>query len=112
MSLLRASEAARLLGLSQRTVYALAGAGELPCYRFGSAVRFDPADLEAYKLQCRSRATTPAAGTSNLTASSPDGASALTRYFRKAGREPRPRHSTSAKAPASSTLRLVASSDT
>ncbi len=33
MSLLRASEAARLLGLSQRTVYALAGLGRAFGYR-------------------------------------------------------------------------------
>ena len=110
--MLTAEQVASSLGLSVRKVYAMAQAGELPCYRFGSAVRFDAADLEAYKLQCRSRATTRAAGTSSLTASSPDGASALTRYFRQAGREPRRKPSTSAKAPASSTLRLVASSDT
>lgn len=110
--MLRAAEAAERLGLSPRTIYALAAAGELPCYRFGAAVRFDPADLDAYKLKCRSAATTRAAGSTNLTVSSPAGESALQSYFRRAGRAPRHSPTTSAKPPASSTLRLVARSDT
>lgn len=63
--MLTASEVARLLGLKPRTVYALG----LPCYRFGRAVRFDPADVEAYRASCRS-AGTPAtsAGATNSTA--------------------------------------------
>lgn len=41
MTLLPAREVAAMLGLSQRTVYALG----LPCYRFGRAVRFALADV-------------------------------------------------------------------
>lgn len=33
---------ARLLGLSKITVYKLAAKGRIPCFRVGSAVRFDP----------------------------------------------------------------------
>ena len=61
MSLLDAKEAAARLKVSARKVYAAAASGELACYRFGSAVRFDPADLDAWKAQCRSPATTRAA---------------------------------------------------
>lgn len=47
--MLTATAAAAALGLSRRKVYALAAAGELRHYRFGKAVRFDPADLQAFK---------------------------------------------------------------
>lgn len=110
--LVRASEAGRLLGISARSVYALATAGKLACHRLGvgdGAVRFDPADIEAYKKSCRSPATTRAAGSTNLIASSPEpGGSALTAYFRKAGREPKPKRSTSEKQRGSTSLQLVA----
>ena len=109
--MLKADEAGKLLGLSARKMYALAEAGEIACHRFGSAVRFDPADLEEYKNRCRSPATTPDAGCSSLIASSPEPAgSALTDYFRKAGREPRRKPTTSAKRRDSTNLRLVESS--
>ena len=108
--MLTASGAARLLGLSARKVYALAAAGELAAYRFGASVRFSTADLEAYKAQCRSPATTQAAGTSSLTVSSPDGEHALTAFFQRARRGRRPTSSTGEKRLASSTLRLVAHS--
>jgi excisionase family DNA binding protein len=109
-TLLKAAQAGRLLGLSARTMYALAAAGKIACHRMGvgdAAVRFDPADLEAYKQSCRSPATTPAAGCSSLTASLPESASALTAFFRKAGREPKPKRTTSENQRASGTLRLV-----
>lgn len=108
--MLTAGEAARLLGLSARKVYALAGEGQIAAYRFGAAVRFDPADLEAYKAKCRSPATTQAAGISSSTVLSMDGEHALTAYFRKARRGHKRKTSTDAKRPASSTLRLVESS--
>jgi excisionase family DNA binding protein len=57
--MLTATEAAQALGVSKRHLYALAAKGLLPCYRFGGAVRFDAADLDAYKASCRS-ASTPA----------------------------------------------------
>lgn len=112
--MLTAAQAGKVLGLSARTMYDLARAGKVACHRLGvgdGAVRFDPADLEEYKRQCRSPATTPAAGCSSLTASSPEPAgSALTAYFRKAGREPKPSPTTKKKARGSTRLQLVSSS--
>ena len=46
---LKAKQAGVFLGLSARKLYELAASGELACYRFGGAVRFELADLEAYK---------------------------------------------------------------
>lgn len=51
--MLSAKEVAALLGLSSRKVYAMASSGQLPSYRFGDAVRFDPVDVEAFKASCR-----------------------------------------------------------
>lgn len=110
--MLTAKEAAPLLGLKPRTLYALAAAGKIACHRLGvgdGALRFELADIEAYKTACRSPATTPAAGCSSLTASSPEpDGSALTAYFRKAGREPRRKPTTSGKQRGSTSLQLVA----
>ena len=108
--MLTAHEVGQRLGLSQRKVYALAASGELTCHRFGSSVRFDPADLEEYKSKCRLPATTRAAGTSSLTASLRDSASALTSYFQKARRGGKRKSSTSEKRNGSGNLQLVASS--
>jgi excisionase family DNA binding protein len=110
--LLTAREAADRLKLSARKVYALASSGELACHRFGASVRFDTADLDAYKTACRSPATTRAAGSTSLTASLPDGEHALTAYFQKAGRAPRRKPSTSGKPQGSTKLQLVASGPT
>ena len=60
--MLTATQAAQALGVSKRHLYQLASAKKIACYRFGSAVRFDPQDIEAYKQSCRSPATTPDAG--------------------------------------------------
>jgi excisionase family DNA binding protein len=106
--LLTAAEAAASLRISTRKMYELAASGELACHRFGGAVRFDQSDLDAYKLKCRSPATTRAAGSTSLTASLPEAASGLTAYFRKAGREPKRKPTTSAKQRGSTTLQLVA----
>lgn len=99
---------AYLHGLSARKVYDLAASGELDCYRYGAAVKFEQADLDAYKAKCRSPSTKQAAGSTNLTASSPalEG-SALTAYFRKAGRKSRPTTTTASNRPASTPLQLV-----
>lgn len=82
--MLTATEAADALGVSKRHLYALAAKGLLPCYRFGSAVRFDAADLDAYKASCRS-ASTPAtiAGATFSTARLEPSESALRAYFQK-----------------------------
>jgi excisionase family DNA binding protein len=41
-------EAARLLGVSDRTIFSLAKQGQIPAVRIGRAVRFDPADLRTW----------------------------------------------------------------
>jgi excisionase family DNA binding protein len=46
--LLTAPEAARLLAVSERTVWALTDRGELPCVRIGRAKRYDPRDLAEF----------------------------------------------------------------
>lgn len=107
--MLTAAEVAAILHISARKVYELAASGQLASHRFGAAVRFEPADIEAYKQSCRLPATTRAAGSTNLTASLPGADSGLTAYFRKAGREPKRKPSTSGKQRASSSLQLVAS---
>ena len=111
--MLTAAEAAPMLGLKPRTLYALAKAGKIACHRLGvgdGAVRFELADIEAYKQSCRLPATTQAVGSTNLTASLPESDSGLTAYFRKAGREPKRKTSTSGKQRGSTSLQLVASS--
>ena len=53
--MLTATEAAQALGVSKRHLYQLAARKMIGCYRFGSAVRFDAADLDAYKASgCQS----------------------------------------------------------
>lgn len=103
-------DAASFLGLSTGKVYTLARTGKLTCYRFDGAVRFDRADLEAYKTSCRSPATTPANGSSSLIASSPERGHALTVFFQKAGRKSKPKSLTASKPPASMHLQLVSQS--
>jgi len=47
--MLTADQVAAILGLKRRTVYDLAASGALPSFRPApGAVRFDPADVEAY----------------------------------------------------------------
>jgi len=40
---------ATMLGISRTLVYDLARRGKLPSYRFGDAIRFEPADVQAFK---------------------------------------------------------------
>lgn len=47
-TLLTRAEASRFLSLSPRKLDQLAANGELPRVKIGAAVRFDPADLEAF----------------------------------------------------------------
>lgn len=107
MSGLTAKQAALELTLSPRKVYELAATGKLACYRFDGAVRFDSADIEAYKQSCRLPATIQANGSTNLIASSPDRVSALTAYFRKAGRKSKRTNSTALKQRDFTPLQLV-----
>lgn len=46
--LLTYKQAGQLLGVTDRTVWTLVNAGELPAVRFGRSVRIDPADLRAF----------------------------------------------------------------
>lgn len=48
VTLLRAEQVARMLGLCRSKVYAMAAAGELPTVRVGSAVRIPLAALRAW----------------------------------------------------------------
>ncbi len=53
--LLTGKEAAKVLSVSERTLYALAKAGELPAIRIGRAVRYDPLDLRAWIEQAKEK---------------------------------------------------------
>lgn len=90
-----AKAVAALLGLSATKVYDLARSGALVSYRFGDAVRFDPADVEAYKQSCRVVVRSPdrcrdPSPSPQLVTTDPLGDDAdLAAYFRAAGVRPR-----------------------
>mgnify|MGYP003402169664 CR=1 FL=1 len=65
--MLTVRQAAAALGMSLTFVRSEAAAGRLRGYRFGRALRFDPADVEAYRASCRSAGTreTSAGGSSS-----------------------------------------------
>jgi excisionase family DNA binding protein len=68
--LVTAREAARMLSLSERTVWGLSKAGELPTVRIGRSVRYDPRDLQAWIERSKQRQALPASaapGPVNLT---------------------------------------------
>ncbi len=46
--LLRPGEAAKALAISTRKLWELTNCGEIPCIRIGRAVRYAPADLQAW----------------------------------------------------------------
>lgn len=46
--LLTAGEVAALLSVSRKSIYKWTELGLLPCIRLGRAVRYDPADVEAF----------------------------------------------------------------
>ncbi|UCD51439.1 MAG: helix-turn-helix domain-containing protein [Phycisphaerales bacterium] len=46
--LLTARQTARLLSISERSLYSLTKAGDLPAVRIGRSVRYDPADIRAW----------------------------------------------------------------
>ncbi|RMH23666.1 MAG: DNA-binding protein [Planctomycetota bacterium] len=46
--LLTYRQAAKVLGVTERTVWTLVHDGALPAVRFGRSVRIDPADLRAF----------------------------------------------------------------
>jgi excisionase family DNA binding protein len=45
---LRGSEAASMLGISSRKLWALTNSGEIPAVRFGRSVRYRPVDLQEW----------------------------------------------------------------
>ncbi len=46
--LVTAREAARILSISERTLFTLTKAGEIPVLKIGRAVRYDPRDLQKW----------------------------------------------------------------
>ena len=46
--LLKTGNAAEILSISKRKLWAMTNTGEIPCVRFGRAVRYDPTDLRAW----------------------------------------------------------------
>jgi excisionase family DNA binding protein len=46
-------EAARYLGISQRTLYRILDAGQLPAYRFGRVVRLKQTDVDKFIEESR-----------------------------------------------------------
>ena len=46
--LLTYPQAAKVLGVTERTIWTYVQQGELPAFRFGDSVRIDPADLRAF----------------------------------------------------------------
>jgi len=53
--LLTAREAAEELTISERTLWTLTKAGEIPSVRIGRSVRYLPSDLSDYVIACRER---------------------------------------------------------
>ncbi len=98
---MKAREVADLLDVSVRKVYELADSGDLVSYRYGSAVRFELADVEEYKSRCRSHGTKreSVGNTSFAELSAPGVESALIERFRAGGVEPRLKRMTTAKRP-------------
>jgi excisionase family DNA binding protein len=46
-------DAAKYLGLSERTLWAMAKDGRVPCVKIGKLKRFDIADLDAFINRCK-----------------------------------------------------------
>lgn len=51
--LLTYQQAAKILGVTPRTVWNLVDNGLLPAIRFGRSVRIDPADLRSFIERCK-----------------------------------------------------------
>lgn len=56
--LLTYREAAKVLGVTERTIWTLVNDGRLPAVRFGRSVRIDPADLRGFITRARSAVET------------------------------------------------------
>src|SRR5574340_501917 len=89
--MLSVKQAAKLLGVSSRTVYDLAApAGPVPCHRIGRRILFSETDIQEYLKSCRfTEIKREVASFLNSTAPLKAGVSGLESYFRKRGREPK-----------------------
>jgi excisionase family DNA binding protein len=56
-SALRARDLAKLLGVTRQHIYKMAAAGDIPFFRVGSAVRFDPGDVAGWLQRVCSRSS-------------------------------------------------------
>jgi len=54
-TLLTVRDVARLLGMSERWVHERTRRREIPCYRFGTALRFHPEEIRAWMTKCHGR---------------------------------------------------------
>jgi excisionase family DNA binding protein len=94
---MNADQAAEVLGVSRRQVYALAApGGPIPCTRIGKRIIFDESDLVAFKESCRCM---PAPKLPRLSISSgpirvsnPGGPSPLQKLFEEMGIRPKLTH--------------------
>jgi excisionase family DNA binding protein len=89
-TMLTAKQVADMLGLSRSKVYDLANSSKLPSYRFDGALRFEEADVVAFKAACRAAPLTmprvkQPLQTTTLKASDPNRESELSKYFRARG---------------------------
>ena len=89
--LLQAAKAADMLGVSTRLMYDLAAPnGPIPCFRIGGRVLFSETDLSEYLESCRFTKTQRAVVSSlSSTPVLKAGESALEKYCRKHGLEPK-----------------------
>lgn len=102
--MLTAKQVAEMLGLSVRTVYTL----PIPCYRFGTAVRYKAEEVEGYRESCRSTGTSEThAGALSSRALSASDDTALLNYFQKAGRRSKQTPGPGKKKQDSTVLQLV-----
>lgn len=60
--LLSSKEAAKLLSISERTLFTITSAGQLPCIRIMGAKRYSRSDLERFIEQQRTTAQKSASG--------------------------------------------------
>lgn len=52
-SLLTVKELAEFLGMSQRWIHERTRRDEIPCHRLGTALRFDPGEVQTWLMQRR-----------------------------------------------------------
>lgn len=95
---MNAAQAAEVLGVSARQVYALAApAGPIPCTRIGKRIIFDMPDLLAFKESCRCvpapKLPRLSISSSPIRVSNPAGPSPLLKLFEEMGIRPKLTHS-------------------